>query len=77
MSNTPHAGIINSDQVYTLQALADILGCRQCRTVEKALRERGIPIDHWTRGITLVPGYLIRLAVERHAQVAGPQNEDE
>lgn len=63
-----HDGIIDSERVYSTHALARILGIQQTRTVEQKLRERGIETDHWTRGLNLISGKTLQLAIERNSQ---------
>jgi hypothetical protein len=63
-----HDGIIDAEKVYSTQALAKILGFKQARTVEEKLRERGVWVDLWGSGVTLVSGKDIQLAIERSAR---------
>jgi hypothetical protein len=66
-----HDGIIDASKVYTTKALARILGFRQARTVEEKLRTRGVEVDDWGRGATLVSGQLVLLAIERNGKCRG------
>ncbi len=68
MAASEHDGIFDSERTYSLRAVARILGIKQERTVRQKLAERGVPIDEWCKGVTLVSGKIIQLAVERNSQ---------
>lgn len=70
MAAAEHDGIIDSERVYSTRALARILGYRQARTIEQILRDRGVEIDYWGKGVTLVSGKTLQLAIERASKCA-------
>jgi len=73
--SSEHDGIIDSERVYSTRALARIFGIQQARTIEQKLRERGVELDHWTRGLNLVSGKTLQMAIERNSQcVDGDQH---
>lgn len=57
-------GIIDDSKSYTTKALAEILEYRQCRSVDKLLREINCPV--FTSGNRkIVSGLQFRLALEK------------
>ena len=64
MASTPHDGIIDDDRVYTMQALALLLGYRQARSAEEICEKLGCTVKRVGRQ-SLITGYEFRLSVER------------
>lgn len=58
-------GIINDDRTYTVQSLADLLGFRQTRSLERLLQEIDCPVTRLGKK-KLISGKQFRLAVERN-----------
>jgi hypothetical protein len=56
-------GIINDDRTYTVQSLAELLGFRQSRSLERLLQEINCPVMRLGKK-KLVSGRQFRLAVE-------------
>jgi hypothetical protein len=58
-------GVIDSGKVYTLRALAKILGYKDTRSLRLQLVDRGIPVDIWgNHRITLISGRFLQQYVE-------------
>jgi len=57
-------GVIEDNKTYTLSAIADALGYRQNRHVEKLLHRIGCPVVS-LGGKKLISGTQFRLAVEK------------
>jgi len=56
-------GIVEDSKTYTLAAIADALGYRQTRSVERLLHRIGCPVVS-LGGKKLISGLQFRLAVE-------------
>jgi hypothetical protein len=60
-------GIIDDSKSYTTKALAELLGYRQCRSVDKLLRDISCPVFS-SGNRKIVSGKQFRLALEKSSE---------